>query len=83
MLEKRTLKKVISTVKAGASQGICWLGKKLRERCAKGEEAFIFFQTTFAFTIQEDRIIRGYVYSTFEIILLTGVERIFPGSPVG
>jgi len=44
-------------------------------------EALIFFQTTFAFTIQEDRIIRGYVYSTFEIILLTGVERNFPGSP--
>lgn len=33
--EKITLKKVISTVKAGA--GICWLGKKLRERSAKEE----------------------------------------------
>lgn len=43
----------------------------------------IFFITTYAlFTSQEDRIIKANVYSTFEIILLTGVETIFPGSRV-
>lgn len=46
---------------------------------------FIFFITTYTLmtiTSQEDRIIKKNVYSTFEIILLTGVERIFPGSRV-